>query len=284
MYVPPRGGTRGGQDQFKWDDVKADKHRENYLGHSVMAPVGRWQANRDILWYSKEKKDASLMTEAERRAEELRAVKEAEQDAMLVALGLKAAKRPDEKEVAQEEVKRIMRTRQEEEEAEEVNVDRIGGVGFGKRITGIVNGDLPTVDRLDGNTVNAPVPATQADSQERALHKIAALAQMSHTASDDPAQSSKKSKKDRKDKKHKRKRDRDSPSRDRERSPRPERSSRSDARTSDRRDERHYHGRHRDDRDGRRRRSRSRSRSPRGDREHGRRRHDDSGRGRERDR
>lgn len=37
------GGTRGGQDQFKWDDVKADAHRENYLGHSLLAPVGRWQ-------------------------------------------------------------------------------------------------------------------------------------------------------------------------------------------------------------------------------------------------
>jgi hypothetical protein len=29
--------------EFNWDDVKADKHRENYLGHSVKAPVGRWQ-------------------------------------------------------------------------------------------------------------------------------------------------------------------------------------------------------------------------------------------------
>lgn len=37
------GGTRGGQDQFKWDDVKDDAHRENYLGHSLLAPVGRWQ-------------------------------------------------------------------------------------------------------------------------------------------------------------------------------------------------------------------------------------------------
>jgi len=36
------GGTRGGQDQFKWEDVKSDKQRENYLGHSAMAPIGRW--------------------------------------------------------------------------------------------------------------------------------------------------------------------------------------------------------------------------------------------------
>ena len=27
-----RAGSRGGRDQFEWDDVKVDKHRENYLG------------------------------------------------------------------------------------------------------------------------------------------------------------------------------------------------------------------------------------------------------------
>ncbi|KAL0299134.1 UNVERIFIED_CONTAM: Multiple myeloma tumor-associated protein 2 [Sesamum radiatum] len=43
MYHPTRGGVRGGRDQFTWDDVKVDKHRENYLGHSIKAPVGRWQ-------------------------------------------------------------------------------------------------------------------------------------------------------------------------------------------------------------------------------------------------
>ena len=32
MYHPSRGGVRGGQDQFDWEDVKLDKHRESYLG------------------------------------------------------------------------------------------------------------------------------------------------------------------------------------------------------------------------------------------------------------
>ena len=37
IFHQSRGGTRGGQDQFKWDDVKLDKDRENYLGHSLQA-------------------------------------------------------------------------------------------------------------------------------------------------------------------------------------------------------------------------------------------------------
>ncbi|KAF0407551.1 RNA-directed RNA polymerase [Gigaspora margarita] len=33
------------------EDVKTDKHRENYLGHSLFAPVGRWQkdAEADVM-------------------------------------------------------------------------------------------------------------------------------------------------------------------------------------------------------------------------------------------
>ena len=45
----PRGGTRGGKDQFNWEDVKGDKDREYYLGHSLKASVGRWQKGKDIL-------------------------------------------------------------------------------------------------------------------------------------------------------------------------------------------------------------------------------------------
>ncbi|RUO97646.1 kinase phosphorylation protein-domain-containing protein [Jimgerdemannia flammicorona] len=47
--LPPYTGVRGGQDQFSWEKVKDDKDRENYLGHSVMAPVGRWQKGA---WFS----------------------------------------------------------------------------------------------------------------------------------------------------------------------------------------------------------------------------------------
>ncbi|TFY66430.1 hypothetical protein EVG20_g4657 [Dentipellis fragilis] len=82
MFEPVRGGTRGGQAEFKWSDVSADKDRENYLGHSINAPTGRWQKNKDIHWYDRE-----LQSTAEERAEEIRKIKEAEAEALSAALG-----------------------------------------------------------------------------------------------------------------------------------------------------------------------------------------------------
>ena len=34
MYEPVRGGTRGGQAEFKWSDVSADKDREVHSSQS----------------------------------------------------------------------------------------------------------------------------------------------------------------------------------------------------------------------------------------------------------
>jgi len=42
MFEPIRGGTRGGQAEFKWSDVSADKDREvRQLSHAVLAVGNR---------------------------------------------------------------------------------------------------------------------------------------------------------------------------------------------------------------------------------------------------
>ncbi|XP_069013690.1 multiple myeloma tumor-associated protein 2 [Embiotoca jacksoni] len=115
------GGVRGGQDQFNWDDVKVDKHRENYLGNSLMAPVGRWQKGKDLSWYAKDKKGGELS-----KAEELAAVKAAEHEALMAALGHKNIKRQPTG-LTKEDLVEVCR--REEADGEERNVDRVSGLG-----------------------------------------------------------------------------------------------------------------------------------------------------------
>jgi len=87
IYHPSRGGVRGGKDQFNWEDVKEDKDRENYLGHSVKAPVGRWQKGKDLMWYTRDKMGNE--SAEERKRKEVESIKDLEAHAMAAALGYK---------------------------------------------------------------------------------------------------------------------------------------------------------------------------------------------------
>ena len=126
-------GARGGRGDFKWSDVQSSTHRENYLGHSLMAPVGRWQKGRDLNWYAKgdaegkDGEDPAAKAERERK-EEIKRIKEAEQDALAKALGFEVTPRNPNMEALgdKKEVDRILK-----EAAEENAEEGEKGVGFG---------------------------------------------------------------------------------------------------------------------------------------------------------
>ncbi|KAJ7514227.1 hypothetical protein O6H91_23G034100 [Diphasiastrum complanatum] len=145
MYHPSRGGVRGGRDQFNWEDVKADKHRENYIGHSLKAPVGRWQKGKDLHWYTKDKKSAMLASEIAK--EEIERIKLEEEQAMREALGLapKHSTRPSGSHLDKQEVAELLkRGNGTEDQADTYAIgERVQGLGFTPAPGGKGNKKIP---------------------------------------------------------------------------------------------------------------------------------------------
>lgn len=160
MYHPTRGGVRGGRDQFTWDDVKADKHRENYIGHSLKAPVGRWQKGKDLFWYTRDKK--SQNEEMEAAKEEIKRIKEEEEQAMREALGLapKRASRPQGNRLDKHEFSELVKRGSTAEDLGEGHAEaaRVQGVGFARELRPWEEPGSSKVSHTPAEVENVPMP------------------------------------------------------------------------------------------------------------------------------
>lgn len=153
-------GSRGGQGDFKWSDVQASSRREHYLGHSLMAPVGRWAKGRDLNWYAKgtdadnDGEDPAEKAARERK-EEIKRIKEAEEDALARALGLPVAPRNNanlEPVSNKREVDKVLK------EATDTEGEEVKGIGYGS-VAGRKEQDMLN-EKIQGN----------AESQDKELH------------------------------------------------------------------------------------------------------------------
>eukprot|EP00741_Cyanophora_paradoxa_P013807 tig00020710_g13329.t1 len=128
---PPRGGNRGGADMFKWDDVKHDKNKECYLGYSVkLTNNPTFNCRRpNSLWYASGESTLPTLSKQHTAAEEIAAIKKAEQDMIDEALGIKKKKNVDDvPKLDASEIRDLTRRRDDKEEVPEGV--RIQGLGF----------------------------------------------------------------------------------------------------------------------------------------------------------
>ncbi|XP_013785177.1 multiple myeloma tumor-associated protein 2 homolog [Limulus polyphemus] len=196
MYHPTRGGVRGGADQFNWEDIKIDKHRESYLGHSLKAPVGRWQKGKDLTWYNKDRSEKTNQKPSARC--ELENIKKAEEEAMLVALGHKPVNKRAQL-LTKEELAQVFKKGQTERDPQ--SIERVEGIGNQSvRLMTVSN-----AGREERKTVIAEVPLTSDETKKKADKAIGDL----RTSEKKEKNSKKKKKKHKKRKKKQYRRDAD---------------------------------------------------------------------------
>lgn len=166
-------GSRGGTGDFKWSDVQSSARRENYLGHSLMAPVGRWQKGKVLDWYAKgdtEKIEGETDTEraARERKEEIRRVKEAEQDALARALGFEVAPRNPNMEALgdKRDVDRALK-----EAIEGSDGQGAKGVGFGSLGAAGPKPQFGDDERIEGNAEGQDAELSKALQEYKRRHR-----------------------------------------------------------------------------------------------------------------
>ena len=166
---PARGGTRGGRDQFDWQDVKAAPDREYYLGHSVKALTGRWQKGKDVFWYTRDvqRGDAEAV-----RKREMELVKSREEELMMEALGLKPKKTYKQKQQLDMEDMRKLVGRGDGMDVDQGSEQERGGLGYSTaapvRGSGI---DASAKEMLDGVGTGGDAGVT-IDREERGGKRV----------------------------------------------------------------------------------------------------------------